>query len=192
VKALVLETAIINRLKEMLVNKKIVKGMIETAKSSDQTHEIKNSIQLQKGRIKGTERALESILSHLETIPASVKAQSLYGRLSTLEEQKAKLEEELNKLNTSLITHTEIVEPAQYLEFLHLLLSQLDLAPHVLQTRLLKALIHKIIIHPDEIEVLMHVGKYVLDLDASPSAQHDREKNFKECSHTLTNGAPLW
>ena len=72
--------------------------------------------------------------------------------------------------------------PEQYLKFLNLLISQIENAPHDLQKQLIRSIIHKIIVHPDQIEVLMHVGKYVLG-DSSDGNKH----KLKQSSHTLTN-----
>ncbi len=183
----------------MLVNENIVNGIIHEAKSSHHSDEIKNNIKQQKNSVQKAQASIETILSHLQSIPAGTKAQSLYSRLSLLEEQKQKSEEELNRLNTDLLTNVEVIEPRQYLEFLNLLVSQLEKAPHELQKQLIKSIIQKIIAHPDQIEVFMHVGTYVLDSPVNPLIKSeegndngglgdDNKKNLIRCSHTLTTG----
>ncbi len=92
-----------------------------------------------------------------------------------------------------MLSNVEVIEPKQYLEFLNLLISQIEKAPHELQKQLIRSIVHKIIVHPDQIEVLMHVGKYVLDSPVKPGNDHscrggDKKKNLKKSSHTLTNG----
>ena len=201
VKAPLLESAIVNRLKQMFVDESIVNGLIKEAKSSHYTDEIKNKVKLQKNKIQKTKTSIETILSHLESIPTGTKAQSLYQRLSHLEEQRGAFEEDLNRLNTDLLSKVEVIEPQQYLEFLNTLVLQLEKAPHELQKQLIRSAIHKIIVHPNQIEVLMHVGKYVLDsvpaeAGVKPGNDNkqgkDNKKNLIRCSHTLTYGGPDW
>ncbi len=193
VKADELEQTLINRIKQMLTDKKIVEGLLQKAKTSLKSKTFQDDIQNEKNKIKEIEKSLQALVSHLEGLPQGIQAQSIYNRISLLEEQRTKLKENINQLHSSLLTQAEVIEPQQYLEFLSHLVEKLKTSPHELHKGLLKSIIHKIIVHPEQVEVELHVGTYVADTEppVSPttSPQGDSlKKNLILGSNTIDNG----
>ena len=190
IRAIKLEEAVIDRIRHILDNSNSMNGLLEQAKSSVRVESIKNKIQDQKKRIKEIDRSLEALLPHLEALPAGTKAQVLYKRISDLETLKENLGVDLHKLESDLLLNVEVIEPQEYIDFLKFLVSQIDDASFELKKALLHTIIHKIIVYKDNIEVIHHVGRYILDgYQLSLAPEEAAKKNLNKGSHTLTNGA---
>ena len=213
VKAPMLEKEILKYIRDQLTTKEVMNGVIQQAQNSKEENNLEEMILEQKRQIKNAGKSVESLLDHLERLPTGIKAKSLYERISYLESQKEKLEAHLNVLETAQLAKADVVEPQAYLNFLNAFVAQIDEAPDVLKKRLLQSLIHKIIVRPQDVEVFLHAGKYVVDsvhgdkngeiatsVFAKASTRlamtggHDNitanKKNLLEGSNTVDSGGP--
>src|SRR3989338_395680 len=186
VRAIPLEKAIIHRIKELINRPQVVSNFIDQAKKDHKSIYIKEKIDEQKKLIEHHEYKIKILLSHLENEAANKNSVTLYTRLSELENQKKKYEEDLNRLETELLTQIDVIEPQIYLQYLKTILLHLEDASSELQKRLLRSVIYKIVVKKEEIEAYYYTEKDtverqldILQRDSSaagqaPSPQRDR------------------
>ena len=189
-KALLLEKEVLNRFKTLIEKPDIVTSFIDQAKLSQKSNQVKEKMGEQKILIEKTEGKIQTIVNHLESIPSN-QAQSLYERLSLLEEQKSKLKEHLNRLHTEMISQIEIIEPDLYIEYIKILMTNIAHAPSHIQKELLKRIVNKIVVFKKDVEVYHYVGKDKIlsgpNNETLHFAQGDNQKKYFPGSNTLTS-----
>ncbi|MEK7790232.1 MAG: recombinase family protein [Deltaproteobacteria bacterium] len=210
-KAIPLEQTMMRRLNALIGQPEVVSVFLEKAREDQNTSAIERRIKDQKQLIDENQEKIEKVLSHLESLPTGSRAHSLYDRLTQLEEKKKKLQEDLNRLETELLTQIEIIDPEAYVGFLKRLTSHLEEASPQMQRRLIRSVIQKIIVHQDQIEAYYFAAKDTVErnwglLERDPSAPsgplddgrmdsrfrgNDR-KNFISGSNTLTKNRDLY
>ena len=103
-----------------------------------------------------------------------------------------------HKKENELLSKVDVIAPEEYTAFLTQLIQDLETLPYEMTRRILHNAIHKILVHEKKVEVFLHVGEYILEVDSSPEAQNDNEntsddhfeKNLQSGSNTLTINGP--
>ena len=171
IKAKRIENAIAARLKEILLDKAYLNSLLKQAETNTNHSITKKDIHEQKRKIRENSRAQESLTAHLEHLPPNTKAQALYHRLNALEEQKMKFEGYLAELEKKLLSKVDVIAPEEYTAFLNQLVQDLETLPYEMTRRIFHNAIHKILVHEKKVEVFLHVGEYILEMDSSPECK---------------------
>lgn len=185
------EPLVLDQVRRLLTSPEFAQELLLETKKVRGSDQGVRELERLKSELYSFDGQLEALAERLAQLPKTVSATPIFNQMEKIEAKKTETEQRLEEVKKHRGADLrEPVELESFQSFLKAIRETFSKAGPELQEKVIKKLIHKIELCPDEVRI-----HYIVDKDhllegpfQGLRAQKSRSKNLAGCSNTLTNG----